>query len=122
MRPQAPSCVRQRNLLNSEGVSKWSLRASFSPEPLPCLDLGKTGRMEVKKPHDCPHIPPEVPLAPPVPTLSFVQGSRRNHERSRSTLRRHAKDGRLHTVQLGRRRVIPFEALREMFKDSGKSA
>jgi excisionase family DNA binding protein len=36
---------------------------------------------------------------------------------SRNTLRRYAKSGRLRTVRLGRRRVIPFEALRELIRD-----
>ncbi len=33
---------------------------------------------------------------------------------SASTLRRMAKDGRLRTVQLGRRRVVSVDALREL--------
>jgi len=35
---------------------------------------------------------------------------------SRTTLRRYAKDGRLRTVRLGRRRVIPYEALEELIR------
>lgn len=36
---------------------------------------------------------------------------------SRNTLRRFAKDGRLKTVLLGRRRVVPMDALRELIKN-----
>jgi excisionase family DNA binding protein len=32
---------------------------------------------------------------------------------------RHAKDGRLRTVRLGRRRVVPFDALRELIRADG---
>jgi excisionase family DNA binding protein len=40
---------------------------------------------------------------------------------SRSTLRRFAKSGRLQTVLLGRRRVIPMDALKELIeKGSGE--
>jgi excisionase family DNA binding protein len=35
---------------------------------------------------------------------------------SRSTLRRYAQSGRLRTVQLGRRRVIPFDALSKLIQ------
>ena len=35
---------------------------------------------------------------------------------SASTIRRFAKDERLRTVQLGRRRVVPVEALKEMVR------
>ena len=38
---------------------------------------------------------------------------------SRSTLRRHAKDGRLRTVCLGRRRVIPYDALQDLIREGG---
>jgi excisionase family DNA binding protein len=33
---------------------------------------------------------------------------------SPNTVRRHAKDGRLRTIWLGRRRVVPFDALRDL--------
>jgi len=36
---------------------------------------------------------------------------------SKTTLRRFAKDGRLRTVRFGRRRVIPFDALKELIRD-----
>jgi excisionase family DNA binding protein len=36
---------------------------------------------------------------------------------SRSTLRRHAKSGHLRTVRLGRRRVIPFDALQDLIRE-----
>jgi excisionase family DNA binding protein len=36
---------------------------------------------------------------------------------SRSTLRRYAKGGRLRTVRLGRRRVIPFDALKDLIRE-----
>ena len=35
---------------------------------------------------------------------------------SKNTLRRFAKSGRLRTVRLGRRRLIPFEALNELIR------
>lgn len=35
---------------------------------------------------------------------------------SRNTLRRHAKLGRLRTVLLGRRRLIPYDALRDLVR------
>jgi excisionase family DNA binding protein len=38
---------------------------------------------------------------------------------SRSTLRRYAKDGRLRTVCVGRRRVIPFDALQDLIRKQG---
>ncbi len=38
---------------------------------------------------------------------------------SRNTLRRFAKDGRLRTVRLGRRRVIPFDALTDLIREGG---
>jgi excisionase family DNA binding protein len=42
---------------------------------------------------------------------------------SKSTLRRFAKSGRLRTVLLGRRRVIPIDALKELIeKGSGADA
>jgi excisionase family DNA binding protein len=36
---------------------------------------------------------------------------------SRSTLRRQAASGRLKTIRLGRRRVIPFEALKDLIRE-----
>src|SRR5882762_9220860 len=36
---------------------------------------------------------------------------------SRNTLRRYAKSGRLRTVRLGRRRVIPFDALKNLIQE-----
>jgi excisionase family DNA binding protein len=41
---------------------------------------------------------------------------------SRSTLRRFAKSGRLQTVLLGRRRVIPMDALRELIRNGSSEA
>jgi excisionase family DNA binding protein len=35
---------------------------------------------------------------------------------SPNTVRRHAKDGRLRTVRLGRRRVVPFDALKDLIR------
>lgn len=37
---------------------------------------------------------------------------------SRNGLRRLAKDGRLRTVQLGRRRLIPYSALQDLVRGS----
>ena len=39
---------------------------------------------------------------------------------SRSTLRRCANDGRLRTVRLGRRRVIPYDALQELIREGSE--
>ena len=39
---------------------------------------------------------------------------------SASTVRRFAKEGRLHTVQLGRRRVVPVEALKELIRTTAR--
>jgi excisionase family DNA binding protein len=39
---------------------------------------------------------------------------------SPNTLRRHAKSGRLATVRLGRRRVIPFDALKDLIRDGSE--
>jgi excisionase family DNA binding protein len=36
---------------------------------------------------------------------------------SKNTLRRFAMDGRLRTVRLGRRRVIPFDALQDLIRE-----
>jgi excisionase family DNA binding protein len=42
---------------------------------------------------------------------------------SPNTVRRHAKSGILRTVQLGRRRVVPFDALKDLIRarEEGKS-
>jgi excisionase family DNA binding protein len=57
------------------------------------------------------------PLLPQFPlSVSFKEAAEMTSV-SRSTLRRYAKDGRLRTVQLGRRRVIPFEALQELVRE-----
>jgi excisionase family DNA binding protein len=39
---------------------------------------------------------------------------------SASTIRRFAKDERLRTVQLGRRRVVPVEALKELIRTTAR--
>ncbi len=43
---------------------------------------------------------------------------------SKTTLRRYAKDGRLRTIRLGRRRVIPYAALEKLIREGsgGKEA
>jgi excisionase family DNA binding protein len=41
---------------------------------------------------------------------------------SRSTLRRFAKSGRLRTVLLGRRRVIPIDALKDLIRNGSGEA
>jgi len=41
---------------------------------------------------------------------------------SRSTLRRFAKSGRLQTVLLGRRRVIPIDALKDLVRNGSGEA
>jgi hypothetical protein len=41
---------------------------------------------------------------------------------SRSTLRRFAKSGRLQTALLGRRRVIPIDALRDLIRNGSGEA
>lgn len=57
-----------------------------------------------------------LPLA-----VGFVRASELT-SLSRSTLRRFAKSGRLRTVLLGRRRVIPIDALRELIlKGTGEA-
>jgi excisionase family DNA binding protein len=50
--------------------------------------------------------------------VSFLRASELT-SLSRSTLRRFARDGRLKTVQLGRRRVIPMDALRDLIQNGG---
>jgi excisionase family DNA binding protein len=59
-------------------------------------------------------------LIPPFPlSVSFKEAAEITSV-SRSTLRRHAKDGRLRTVRLGRRRVIPYEALQELIREGSE--
>jgi excisionase family DNA binding protein len=36
---------------------------------------------------------------------------------SPNTVRRHAKSGVLRTIRLGRRRVVPYDALRDLIRD-----
>jgi excisionase family DNA binding protein len=52
-----------------------------------------------------------LPLA-----VSFVRAAELTSV-SRNTLRRFAKSGRLRTVRLGRRRVIPIDALRDLIRE-----
>jgi excisionase family DNA binding protein len=40
---------------------------------------------------------------------------------SKNSLRRFAKSGRLRTVRLGRRRLIPFEALSELIQNGNEA-
>ena len=63
-------------------------------------------------------VPPEVPHDPRFTNFSFEpKGSRRDDRSFLSHVRRFAKDGRLRTVQLGRRRVVPVEALQMLIRE-----
>jgi excisionase family DNA binding protein len=53
---------------------------------------------------------PDFPLS-----VSFAEAAKLLSV-SPNTVRRHAKDGRLRTIRLGRRRVVPFDALRELLR------
>lgn len=60
---------------------------------------------------------PDFPLS-----VSFAEAAKLLSV-SPNTVRRHAKSGRLRTVRLGRRRVVPFDALRDLIRarDEGKT-
>jgi len=53
---------------------------------------------------------PEVPLAVGFAKAAELLGV------SRNTLRRLAKEGRLRTVLVGRRRLIPYDALQDLLR------
>jgi excisionase family DNA binding protein len=53
---------------------------------------------------------PDFPLS-----VSFAEAAKLLSV-SPNTVRRHAKDGRLRTIRLGRRRVVPFDALRDLIR------
>ena len=53
---------------------------------------------------------PDFPLS-----VSFAEAAKLLSV-SPNTVRRHAKDGRLRTIRLGRRRVVPFDALRDLLR------
>jgi len=60
---------------------------------------------------------PNYPLS-----VSFVEAAKLLSV-SPNTVRRHAKSGILRTVRLGRRRVVPYDALRELIRarEEGKT-
>jgi excisionase family DNA binding protein len=53
---------------------------------------------------------PDFPLS-----VSFAEAAKLLSV-SPNTVRRHAKNGILRTVRLGRRRVVPFDALRDLIR------
>jgi excisionase family DNA binding protein len=59
---------------------------------------------------------PNQPLS-----VSFKEGAALTSV-SPNTLRRYAKSGRLRTVRLGRRRVIPFDALKDLIQEGSAEA
>jgi excisionase family DNA binding protein len=61
-------------------------------------------------------VPHEVSMIPASPiSVSLKEGAAMLGV-SASTVRRFARDGRLRTVQLGRRRVVPVQALEELIR------
>jgi excisionase family DNA binding protein len=84
---------------------------------LTCPPFHESAMIASWKRHVLPHITRRCRLIPYLLlSVSFKEAAQVTSV-SKTTLRRYAKDGRLRTVRLGRRRVIPYDALKELIRD-----
>jgi excisionase family DNA binding protein len=82
-----------------------------------CDDPTKPGIIESWTHHECAPVTLEVQLIPNQPLAVSFREAAQITSVSRSTLRRYAKIGRLRTVRLGRRVIVPFEALKDLIQE-----